>query len=77
MTTGIDFFESLQEGLRKLARQEVDSGNTIAFQRAGERPVRIRTEPCKEVSIPLADFLAMTSRHVRLGLRLADGNRHG
>lgn len=61
MATGIDYFESLQEGLRKLAAEEVDSGNTGALRRPRERPVRIRTEPCRDVSISLADFLAMTS----------------
>lgn len=61
VATGIDFFESLHEGLRKLATDEVDSGNTGALRRPGERPLRIRTEPCRDVSISLADFLAMTS----------------
>lgn len=62
MAIDIDFFESLQEGLHKLAREEVESGNTVAFQKAGERPVRIRTESCHDVSISLADFLVMTSQ---------------
>jgi hypothetical protein len=60
VATGIDFFESLHEGLRKLAAEEVSSGNTGALRRPGERPVRTRTEPCRDVSISLVNFLAMT-----------------
>lgn len=63
MDTEIEFFESLCAGLREIARNAPGSGNTARFRKPGERPVRFRTEPCAEVSIPIVEFLAMTDPH--------------
>ena len=60
MDKEIDFFESLCTGLREIALNAPDSGNTARFRKPGEQPLRFRTAPCAEVSIPVSEFLAMT-----------------
>ena len=58
MPPEIDFFECLCEGLRALARENLNSGDTTTLLvHHGERPVRVRTEPCAPCSMSLSEFL--------------------
>lgn len=57
----IDFFDALRQGLLKIASQEPLGGGTDQHGEAGEqRRARVRTRPIPEISMSLAEFVAMT-----------------